>query len=184
MKNRPIFDFDEERPDFFVEADTTDNPDATPEAGQTLSFGDEGPKDEPRPKRRRWRRFLTWLIVICIVALGLTIYLRYYNPYVTDSRISGYITKVERRGIIFKTYEAEVISEAALTDTTRLYSERLTMSIPSGELAAKLQTYQGSGQRVTLTTERFWGMLPWRGESTTVITDVETPSDPIIKILQ
>ena len=173
MSNRPIFDFDEERPDYFVEADTTDDAASTPEAGQTLSFGSEG-QEPPRPRHSRLRRFMAWFITICIAGLGVAAYLRYFNPYATDALVSGYVTGVERRGIIFKTYEAEIISEAALTDTTRLYSERLKMSIPSEELAKRLQALQGSGRRVTLTTERFYGMLPWRGESTTVITAIDS----------
>lgn len=174
MKNRPIFDFDEERPDYFVEADTTDETAGSPEAGQTLTFGPEGEEDNAgRPGHSRLRRFMVWFILICITGLGVAAYLRYFNPYATDSLVSGYVTRVERRGIIFKTYEAEVISEAALTDTTRLYSERLTMSVPSEALAKRLQAFQGSGRRVTLTTERFYGMLPWRGESTTVVTAVD-----------
>ncbi|MCM1029004.1 MAG: hypothetical protein NC342_01975 [Pseudoflavonifractor sp.] len=166
-----MFDLDESKPDYFSEPEE-EGPQAPPTPGDSIDFGGD---DGEKPPRRRsgLKRFLLWAAAICLIGLAIAGYLRYLNPYATDSLINGYITKVERRGIIFKTYEAEVISESALTDTTRLYSERLTMSIPSEALAKRLQALQGTGRRVELTTERFYGMLPWRGESTTIITAAE-----------
>lgn len=174
-----MFDYSDEKPDYFVGDPRDKNPDATPDAGSMLDFGDGGHDGDsgdetgmPRRPHRRGRRVVAWVVVVCVVILGITGYFRYFNPYVTESRIDGYVVNVERRGIIFKTYEAEIISESALTDTARIYSRTLTVSIPSASLAHKLQAMQGSGRRVSLVTERFYGMLPWRGASTTVVTSV------------
>lgn len=105
--------------------------------------------------------------------MGVTVYVRYFTPYVTDSRATGYITNVERRGIFFKTFEGEMISEAALTDTTRVYTRDMSFSIPSDSLALRLQNLQGSGRPVRLTFERYYGNLPWRGATNCILVGIE-----------
>ncbi|MDE6587583.1 MAG: hypothetical protein K2K40_04535 [Paramuribaculum sp.] len=175
-----MFDYSDEKPDYFVGDSRDKASGAAPDAGSTLDFGDGDdsggshgyPDEAPRRRRGRARRVVAWIIAVCVVVLVALCYFRYFNPYATESRIDGYVVNVERRGLLFKTYEAEIISESALTDTTRVYSRTLTVSIPSATLAHRLQAMQGSGRRVSLVTERFYGMLPWRGASTTVVTGI------------
>ncbi len=169
-----MFKLDENRPDYFTDDDADSRPDESARAGSTLDFGTGGissPSPAPKP-RHRGRRFLIWTIVICVLALVGIGYFRYFSPYITDSHITGYVANVERRGLIFKTYEADVITDSNLADTTAVYSRNLTVTIPSPEIARRLQQIQGSGQRVTLVTERYYGMLPWRGGSTIVVTAI------------
>ena len=85
----------------------------------------------------------------------------------------GYVVSVERRGIIFKTFEGEMVSHSALEDSTRVYAREINFSIPSDSLARVLQSYQGTGRPVTVTLERYYGTLPWRGASPTVAVAVE-----------
>ncbi|MBD5193275.1 MAG: hypothetical protein HDS91_01975 [Bacteroidales bacterium] len=126
----------------------------------------------PRP-RHRMRKFLLWVGFIVVVGLAAAVYIRYFNPYVTDARVKGYITSVERRGIIFKTFEGEMITEQALADTIRVYSRDFTFTIPDEAMAMELQQYQGTGRPVTITFSRYYGMLPWRGASTAVLTAID-----------
>ncbi len=131
----------------------------------------------PQKKSHAFRKFLIWLTVIAAIALTAVIYIRYFNPYVTDAKVTGYITNIERRGIIFKTYEGEMISQQKLTDPNHIYSRDFFFTVPNDSLAKSLQEYQGSGRQVTLTYDRYWGVLPWRGGSTIVITAIEQPSN-------
>lgn len=172
-----MFDLDENRPDYFTDegSDADRATDTTPAAGSTLDFDGSSGREAPQRPRRRMRRFVAWTVTVSLLVLAAIIYLRYYNPYVTDSRVTAYVASVERRGIIFKTYEADLISESALTDTSRVYSRNITVTIPSAETARALQALQGTGRKVTLTTERYYGMLPWRGASTTVVTAIVAP---------
>lgn len=174
-----MFDYSDEKPDYFVGDNRDKDSAAAPDAGATLDFGDGGHdgysfdnRDRAPKRHSRGRRIVAWVIAVCVVALAIVGYFRYFNPYATEARIDGYVVNVERRGLLFKTYEAEIISESALTDTARVYSRTLTVSIPSANLAHRLQAMQGSGRRVSLVTERFYGMLPWRGASTTVVTGI------------
>lgn len=125
-----------------------------------------------KPRKRRSRRWL-WFFVIIFVLLGLTLYVRYFVPYATESRATGYVTLVEKRGIIFPTFEGEMVSESLLNDTSRIYTRDIYFSIPSDSLALRFQKYQGSGQQVTVTFKRYYGILPWRGASNTILTSFE-----------
>lgn len=167
-----MFNLDENRPDYFTD-DSDQNQPVHARPGATLDF-ESGYTTAPAPKRRhRGRRFLIWTIIICVLAIIGIGYFRYFNPYVTDSLITGYVSGVEKRGLIFKTYEADMITDNNLADTTRVYSRNLTVTIPSPEVARRLQQMQGTGQSVTLVTERYYGMLPWRGGSTIVVTAID-----------
>lgn len=154
-----------------IDFSTSDRVTDTPSASSATSMAHGAPV--PR-SRHRMRTFLLWTIFIVVAALAATIYIRYYNPYVTDARVRGYVTSVERRGIVFKTYEGEMITEQSLADTIRVYSRDFTFTIPDEAMAKELQQYQGTGRQVTVTYSRYYGMLPWRGASTAVLTAIDS----------
>ena len=104
--------------------------------------------------------------------LSVAFHIRYYVPYTSDTKTTGYITLVERRGLFFKTYEGEMISESHLNDTSQIYSRAFYFSIPTDSLGRLIQSYQGTGQKVTLTTQKYYGTLPWRGSQRLVVTGV------------
>lgn len=167
-----MFDLDEKRPDFFDEREEQDvrGQEASPRPGDRIDFADGDAAASGTRRPRRWRRAVAWTLAVCAILLGAAVWLRYFNPYATDSVVDAYIVRVERRGIIFKTNEADIISEAALTDTGRLYSRDMSVTIPSDDVARELRSLQGTGRKASLVTERYWGMLPWRGGSTIVVT--------------
>ena len=165
--------------DYFLDGEPDESPATVPTPNQrsdrnvdnrVIDFDTPAPS---APKRRhRGRKVLAWIVFICLIVLGAWFYIRYFNPYDTEARASGYITNVEKRGIIFKTFEAEMISERALADTTRVYTRDFTFSVRSDSLARILQPLQGTGRKVTVVYERYYGMLPWRGGSPCVVTGV------------
>lgn len=151
------------------------------EAPRSFSFEDRAGAGAPasqtpaprQRKRHRGRKFLLWFIFIVLLVGGGAFWVRYLNPYTEDTLTTGYITNVEKRGIFFKTYEGEMVSENVALDSARVYQRDLHFSIPSAELARELQSYQGSGRKVTITTEKYYGVLPWRGASNVIVTNVE-----------
>ncbi len=132
------------------------------------------PGDDRRPRpRRRGRRILFWIITVAILAAAGAFYVRYFVPHTTETRTRGYITLVEKRGIVFKTFECEMVSESRLADTTRVYSRDMVFSIPTDSLGRLLQTYQSTGRPVTVTTKSYYGTLPWRGATNIILTDIQ-----------
>lgn len=160
---------DDDKPDYFL-ADNTPEEENEQPGRPTISF--EEP-EKPRHKHSRWKRVLVWMGVLCVVVLGVAFWLRYENPYATDCRVSGYVTNVEKRGLVFKTYEADVVSEQALTDTTRVYSHNLSFSVENPEMVRRLQAMQGTGKPVQIVYRKYYGTLPWRGASKYVIEQVK-----------
>ena len=123
-------------------------------------------------RRRRRRHILLGSAGFLALALAVAVGLRYFVPYATESRVRGFVTNVERRGLLFKTFEGEMITNEMLTDTTRIYQRSVTFSVPDDSLARELQQRQSTGRPVILLTKRYHGSLPWRGASTTIVTDI------------
>lgn len=148
-----------------------------------VDFTDDIADDEAKAKaaslgaedagvKKRKPRFLAYAIAVIVIGLGVTCYFRYFNPYVTEARVTGYVTQIERRGMIFKTFEGEMISESALTDTTRIYSRDFNFSVTDQAIVRELQAIQGSGRPVTLEYVRYYATVPWRGSQPIVVTGI------------
>lgn len=142
-------------------------------SGMQFSFPEEE-MDRRREKRRSRRGcgFFAWFFVFVIASLGAAFYIRYYIPHTTDSRTRGYVTVVEKRGILFRTFEGELVPETQISDSSRIYSRDFQFSIPDDSLGRVLQSYQGTGRPVTITTKKYYGSLPWRGATNTILTDI------------
>lgn len=166
---------------FLADEDSSEN------MGKTITFEGENPgfdtnegtagaQPSDNVKTEHRHRFWKWIagvVLVALVVLGVWIWLHFYNPYVSDARMRCYVVNVEKRGVLFKTFEADVVTEQSLTDTARVYSKETTVSVPDAELAKELQQVQGTGRPVTLNYEIFNGVLPWRGASRTVITSID-----------
>lgn len=157
--------------DYFTEEpdDTTTPP--------TISFEDneQVSSANPQPRPRRWRRILFSLILLLFIGIGVVFYFRYISPYATDAIATGYITSVERRGILFKTFEGSMVIEKSFGDTTRIYRENFSFSIPDTTLARRLQQLQDSSLPVTISINRYYSSLPWRGESECIAVAIIPP---------
>lgn len=146
--------------------------DFTPETGGSSEPSHETGGEEPRHSRHRLRKVLIWTVVVAVIVLGGAFYLRYCSPYVVDATVDAYVVSVEKRGLVFKTWEAQVVETSAVADTTTVYSHPLQFSIESDQIAHELQVFQGQRREVKITYEKFYATLPWRGASKWVITDV------------
>ena len=149
-------------------------------APSQFSFSDtaaeEAKQKEARRRRRRRRRRFAWFFIIVLAVLAVAFYIRYFIPYTSDTLTTGYINLVEKRGVFFKTFEGEMISESMLNDTSKVYSRDFYFSIPNDSLGRVVQSYQGTGRKVVVTTSQYFGILPWRGSQKTVLTSIRPAS--------
>ncbi|MCM1292526.1 MAG: hypothetical protein NC111_00945 [Bacteroides sp.] len=111
-------------------------------------------------------------MLIAIVILGVIGYLRYLSPTADNAVMTAYVGKVERRGVIFKTYEMEIVEPERLSDTIATYSHSRSVSVANEELARQLQQYQQTGRPVKLQYEVYSASLPWRGESKLLVVGI------------
>lgn len=159
----------EEKPDYFVEQEPEQSSHDPNDPFAPLPDSETAQRGNRRSRMKKW---MWWTIGVLAVVLAVACYIRYFNPYVVDSKLTGYITNVEKRGIIFKTYEGEMITESSLTDTTRVYSRDFSFSVDDKQLAAELQNCQGTGRQVSITYKKYYGVVPWRGASRNIVTAV------------
>ena len=147
-----------------------------PMGGQPRTGGGSSAPGVPVAPRRisRFRMGLYIAGAVAFAALALACWLRYFNAYITEAHVTGFVTNVEKRGVIFKTYEGEMISQQALTDTVRIYTRDFIFSITDEALAHRLQDMQSTGRPVTLIYKRYHASVPWRGSSPIVVTGIYT----------
>lgn len=119
-------------------------------------------------------------ISLLIVLLGLLIfgYIRFYVPYSDSGVKAGILNNIKHKGIIFKTYEGELIQSGFRPGQSGLQSNEFQFSVDDKELAIKLMSM--SGQNVKLHYKEYFGALPWRGY-TKFIVDSIVVAEPIIQ---
>lgn len=119
------------------------------------------------------------LITSAILIVGLLIfgYIWFYVPFSDSGVKAGILNNVKHKGIIFKTYEGELIQSGFRPGQQGLQSNEFQFSVESKELYEKLMPL--SGQNVKLHYKEYYGALPWRGY-TKFIVDSIIAAEPVI----
>lgn len=121
------------------------------------------------------KKFLFWIAAILLVLLVVFVYWKYVFTYSEGNR-SGLLQKFSYKGVIFKTYEGELILSSIKTDKEiALASEKFFFSVPDKELAERMMKLEGTMVVLHYTEKN--GALPWRGE-TAYLVDSVTPARP------
>lgn len=158
--------FDDDYPDYFLADDEEKKP-AEADRG-VIDFGaedarrDDAADDEDEP----WGGGLRLLaVVVAIVAVAAIFgYIRYVRPEVDDALMTVRVESVEKRGTVFKRFEAVV------TDVQTGRPQEV--SIDGDGLGRRLQEAQCGGETVRLRYRRYRTALPWRGESATEVYEI------------
>lgn len=178
-----LFD-DEDYDDYYVADDESNerrsegdhNNDRTPTAGERIVFAPEASEygvETAEKRRSGWSKGCGCVAVILILIAGAIGYFRYLSPTVDDAVMDVSVVRVEKRGLVFKTYEAEVVDPKRTADQTTPYSHPTSVTIDNESLARELQSQQADGQTVRLRYRTYSATLPWRGESKTVVYAIE-----------
>lgn len=126
---------------------------------------------------RPGRRYMLWVWVAAAgVTLGLilTVYFRWFSPYVEGATQYGYVESLERRGTIFDTYEGVLLPYKDLMDTTRSYGGDFVFTCADGDVAVKLRRMQYANLPVRVVYRRYHATLPWRGDSRIIVERVDS----------
>jgi len=99
--------------------------------------------DDLTPKKKKSRKGLRWFLGILILALGIFVYVRYYYVYTTGVK-SGELNFLVYKGVLFKTYEGELIESGSYTNEPgELQSNLVCFSVADEELAKQLMVAGG-----------------------------------------
>jgi hypothetical protein len=120
-------------------------------------------------KKSTWRdrlrrNFRTFLFIIFLV-LAFCVYWFFFNSYSKGER-TGVLIKISHKGNVFKTNEGEMwLSCRQMTNPEKFY-----FSVKSDSIASLLKNLQD--QCVQLSYTQYRGVLPWRGDTKYIVTDV------------
>lgn len=167
---------DDDRADYFDGPDIPEEqkpvkkPEYTPD--NPLYWEEEHQWEHLRP-HRPIRLYLIGGGIVIIVALCIFLWWRFFNPYVEEVCQYGYVDHIEKRGVVFKTYEGTIIPYKNVMDTTRAYTGDFYFSA-TDKAGKDLRRFQQSGVPVRVEYKIYHATLPWRGDSKTVVTDVDS----------
>lgn len=153
--------------------------------------GEEIPERPPKEESREERedRELEELVVVSprdryrditfAIAAGLLLFVAlafwwtFYHPVVEEAQATGRLMSVRCEGLLFKTYEAGMVSEQFITDSIKRKDDDFKFSIVDDSLAFRMIKLQNTGKRVVVKYKQYVAPLPWRGSSDIIVTGVE-----------
>ena len=114
-----------------------------------------------------------WIFgLILVLILGAIFWYKFLFVFGEGVK-AGSLNYFVKKGVLFKTYEGRVVQEGFQSPTAGgLQSNEFRLSVTDPEVAKKLE--RASGKFVELRYKEYNGMLPWRGASNFVVTEVLT----------
>ncbi len=110
------------------------------------------------------------MLFILVIILVVFIYFKYVFDYSKGYR-AGLLQKFSEKGIVFKTYEGEMILSSVQSNTNvAIASEKFLFSVSRDEVARQMEQIQGKNVVVHYREKK--GVLPWVGESRYIVDSV------------
>jgi len=117
------------------------------------------------------RKVLKWALGLIIIFLAIFIYWKYFYTYSEGYR-AGVLQKFSSKGMIFKTYEGEMIlSSISSTKEVALASEKFLFTMTNEALVRQFDTLQGN--MVIVHYKQKNGRLPWQGDTPYLVDSVK-----------
>mgnify|MGYP005751469339 CR=1 FL=1 len=116
------------------------------------------------------RKFLWISSLILIFVFGIFLWWKFYFVFGEGVK-AGSLNYFVKKGVIFKTWEGRMVQEGFQSPTSgALQSNEFRFSVTDPKVAEILE--RNSGKHLELRYQEFNGMLPWRGTSVFVVTEV------------
>ena len=116
------------------------------------------------------KKIVKWSLLIGIVLIVESGYFKYGFTYSKGYR-AGLLQKFSERGVLFKTYEGELIlSSVQSNSNVAIASEKFLFSVEDKEVAKQMERIQGKHVVVHYSEKN--GALPWRGDSNYIVDSV------------
>jgi hypothetical protein len=116
-----------------------------------------------------FRNFVIKFVLILLLVFGALVYWFCYNVY-SDGERTGLLTKLSRKGNVFKTYEGEMLIGNFQQAPNVMVPEKFYFSVKDKSIADSLMKMQG--KQVSLSYYQYRRSLPWRGESEYIIIGI------------
>jgi hypothetical protein len=126
--------------------------------------------DKQPKKTSGFKKFLRWLVIICIVVFAIVFWWKYYFVFGEGVK-SGELNYVVKKGNLFKTYEGKLIQSGFRSKTVgTIQSYEFVFSVVDDSIANVLMN--NSGSQFDLHYKEYKGALPWRGYTRFVVDKI------------
>lgn len=121
---------------------------------------------------KKFKKILKITLLVIIIGGLIFGYIWFYVPFSDSGVKAGTLNNIKHKGIIFKTYEGELIQTGFGTNVKQgtIQSNEFQFSVANKDVAQKLMDM--SGQQVKLHYKEYFGALPWRGYSKFVVDSI------------
>lgn len=129
----------------------------------------------------RKAKIITTIFLVLAVAGAAFVYFHFFFVYSSGIN-AGEINYFQHEGLIFKTYEGKMIQsgfKSASSSAVGLRSNEFKFSVKDPRIADRLM--RCSGKQVELRWKRYFGTLPWRGNSQYVVVEVVSVEDSPVR---
>lgn len=131
----------------------------------------------PRTRRKFYLYGIGILVIFCLLYFS---YLYFFTARVQEAETYGYVEDMQRRGSLVTTYEGTILPYKTMMDTARVYDKDFVFSAKNSDVATELARNMRTGHPVRVTYKVYHVALPWRGESKTVVTSVDTVNPRVL----
>ncbi len=117
------------------------------------------------------KKIIAIVVLVLILALALFVFVSGWTY--SDGSRAGYLIKISKKGVLFKTYEGE-LNLGGLSDgeTTAIINQNIwKFSSLDEDVYKELQKYEG--QRISVNYRQVYRNFPWQGETDYFVTGVE-----------
>ena len=126
--------------------------------------------DKQPKKTSGFKKFLRWLVIVCIVVFAIVFWWKYYFVFGEGVK-SGELNYVVKKGNLFKTYEGKLIQSGFRSKTVgTIQSYEFVFSVVDDSIANILMN--NSGSQFDLHYKEYKGALPWRGYTRFVVDKI------------
>ena len=113
------------------------------------------------------KKKILWTVLTIIgLALVVFIYTRFYFVFAEGTK-AGQLNTFQRKGYMFKTYEGILIQSGFKAN---VQSNEFEFSVTDANIAKQL--LENSGKEMELHYQRYFGILPWRGNNVYVVDSI------------
>jgi hypothetical protein len=117
------------------------------------------------------KKIYKWLAILAGVGL---LYIWFVSSYhYSEGSRTGYLSKFDREGMVFKTYEGEVFMGGAAADNSTLVNTTWKFSARSGDEALINELQKLEGKVVKAYYYEVLDALPWQGKNNEFVYKVE-----------
>lgn len=119
---------------------------------------------------KKTKKVLRWTMSLLIIFFVIFVYIKYFFTYSEGYR-AGLLQKFSNKGVIFKTYEGELIlSSVSSSANVAIASEKFIFSVLKKNVSLQYDTLQGKNVIVHYIEKK--GIVPWRGDSRYLVDSI------------